>query len=61
VWLDVDQVVKQAFRDLATGRSVSVAGPQYKAVSALLRHGPRSLARLATASRQRNPRFGARD
>ena len=61
VWLDVDQVVAQAFRDLAVGRSVSVAGPQYKAVSALLRHGPRSLARLATASRQRNPRFGARD
>jgi uncharacterized protein len=61
MWLDVDQVVAQAFRDLAAGRSVSVAGPQYKAFSALLRHGPRSLARLATASRQRNPRFGARD
>ena len=61
MWLDVDQVVTQAFRDLATGRSVSVAGPQYKAFSALLRHGPRSLGRLATASRQRNPRFGARD
>ena len=40
---------------------MSVAGPQYKAFSTLLRHGPRSLARLATASRQRNPRFGARD
>ena len=61
MWLDVDQVVAQAFRDLAVGRSVSVAGPQYRAFSALLRHGPRSLARLATASRQRNPRFGARD
>jgi short-subunit dehydrogenase len=61
MWLDVDQVVAQAFRDLAVGRSVSVAGPQYKAFTALLRHGPRSLARLATASRQRNPRFGARD
>lgn len=61
MWLDVDQVVAQAFRDLAVGRPVSVAGPQYKAFSALLRHGPRSLGRLATASRQRNPRFGARD
>lgn len=61
MWLDVDQVVAQAFRDLAVRRPVSVAGPQYKAFSALLRHGPRSLARLATASRQRNPRFGARD
>jgi short-subunit dehydrogenase len=61
MWLDVSQVVSQAMRDVARGRSVSVAGPQYKAFSALLRHGPRSLARLATASRQRNPRFGARD
>lgn len=61
MWLDVQQVVSQAFSDLARDRPVSVAGPQYKAVSALLRHGPRSLARLATASRQRNPRFGARD
>jgi uncharacterized protein len=61
LWLDVEQVVAQAFRDLATGSAVSVAGPQYKAFSAVLRHGPRALARLATASRQRNPRFGARD
>jgi short-subunit dehydrogenase len=61
MWLDVPQVVSQAFTDLARGRAVSVAGPQYKAASALLRHGPRALARLATSSRQRNPRFGARD
>jgi short-subunit dehydrogenase len=61
VWLDVEQVVAQAFRDLARGNAVSVAGPQYKAFTAVLRHGPRALARLVTASRQRNPRFGARD
>ena len=61
MWLDVEQVVSQAFTDLALARPVSVAGPQYKAMTALLRHGPRSIARLATASRQRNPRFGARD
>ena len=61
MWLDVDQVVAQAFRDLAVGSPVSIAGPQYKAFSAVLRHGPRALARFATASRQRNPRFGARD
>jgi hypothetical protein len=54
-------VVDQAMRDVARSRPVSVAGPQYKVFSAFLRHGPRSLARLATASRQRNPRFGARD
>ena len=61
MWLDVPQVVSQAMRDVARSRPVSVAGPQYKVFSAFLRHGPRSLARLATASRQRNPRFGARD
>jgi short-subunit dehydrogenase len=61
MWLDVDQVVAQALRDLATSSPVSVAGPQYKVLSAILRHGPRSLARLATASRQRSPRLGARD
>jgi short-subunit dehydrogenase len=61
LWLDVDQVVAQAMRDLAAGRPVSVAGAQYRAFSAILRHGPRALARVATASRQRNPRFGARD
>jgi short-subunit dehydrogenase len=61
MWLDVPAVVDQAMRDVARSRPVSVAGPQYKVFSAFLRHGPRSLARLATASRQRNPRFGARD
>lgn len=61
MWLDVPQVVDQALRDVARNRPVSVAGAQYRVFSALLRHGPRSLARFATASRQRNPRFGARD
>ncbi len=61
MWLDVDQVVSQTMRDLARGRPVSVAGVHYKAASAFLRHGPRALARLTTASRRRNPRFGARD
>ena len=61
MWLDVPQVVDQALRDVARNKPVSVAGAQYKAFSAVLRHGPRSIARFATASRQRNPRFGARD
>jgi short-subunit dehydrogenase len=60
MWLDVQDVVGQAMRDVARERPVGVPGAQYKAFTALLRHGPRSLARLATASRQRNPRFGAR-
>ena len=56
MWLDVPAVVSQAIRDLARRRSVSVAGPQYRTLTTLLRHGPRSLARFAAASR-RNPRF----
>jgi short-subunit dehydrogenase len=60
MWLDVPQVVDQAMRDLAVGRSVSVAGPQYRAIAALLQHGPRAVARLASATRQRNPSLGAR-
>ncbi|MBK9739176.1 MAG: SDR family oxidoreductase [Actinobacteria bacterium] len=59
LWLDVPQVVGQAMRDLARNRPVSVAGAQYKAVSGLLRHGPRSLVHLVTGAR-RNPRFGGR-
>ena len=60
MWLDAPAVVDQAFRDLAVGRAVSVAGPQYKAISAALRHGPRALGRLASAARQRNPGLGKR-
>ena len=56
MWLDVPAVVDQAMRDLARGRAVSVAGPQYKAMSVALRHGPRALVRRAAAQR-RNPRF----
>lgn len=58
MWLEVPEVVDQAMRDLALRRSVSVAGMQYRALAAVLRHGPRSLVRLSTASRRSNPRFG---
>ena len=60
MWVDVHHVVDQAVRDLALGRSVSVAGWQYKSLSRVLRHGPRSAVRLAAGAR-RNPRFGRRD
>jgi short-subunit dehydrogenase len=60
MWLDVPQVVDQAFRDLASGSPVSVTGAQYKAVSVALRHGPRALVRLATRMRGRNPMFDER-
>jgi short-subunit dehydrogenase len=61
MWLDVPQVVDQAFRDLATNNPVSVTGLQYKVASSALRNGPRSIARFATGMRGRNPRFGKRD
>jgi len=61
MWVNVGRVVDQAMRDLAMDRPVSVAGVQYKTLSALLRHGPRSLGRFATSIRGRNPRFGPRD
>ena len=59
LWLDVPAVVDQALRDVARHRPVSVAGVQYKAISAVLRHAPRSLVRMAVATRS-NPRFGPR-
>ena len=61
MWLDVDAVVEQAFRDLAVRRSVSVTGVQYKAISGVLRNTPRALARFATTLRGRNPRFSPRN
>jgi short-subunit dehydrogenase len=56
LWLDVDDVVDQALRDLARRRPVSIAGAPYKALSSLLQHGPRALARAAAGARS-NPRF----
>lgn len=61
LWLDVPAVVAQAMRDVALNRPVSVAGAQYKALSAVLRYSPRSLVRAATSVRRRSPRFGSRD
>ena len=60
LWLDAEQVVATAFRDAALGRAVSVAGPQYRPLSVVLRYGPRSLTRLATATRQRRRGLGRR-
>lgn len=57
MWLDVDDVVSQAMRDARAGRVISVAGPQYKALSSLLRVLPRPLVRRATGVRQASSRF----
>lgn len=56
LWLDVEDVVDQALRDLARGRPVSVAGAPYRAMVRVLQHGPRALARAAAGARS-NPRF----
>lgn len=55
LWLSVDDVVEQAFRDLARRRPVSVAGAQYRVLAALLRHAPRGLM-TAGAALTRDPR-----
>ncbi|QMU76431.1 SDR family oxidoreductase [Streptacidiphilus sp. PB12-B1b] len=40
MWLSAEQVVDEALRDLARGRSVSVPGAQYKALIAAVRRVP---------------------
>jgi short-subunit dehydrogenase len=42
-WLDPDEVVSAALRDLARGRTVSVPSARYKAVVSLARHVPPGL------------------
>jgi short-subunit dehydrogenase len=53
LWLTSEQVVAQALRDLQRGRSVSVAGAQYKAIVAATRVLPPSLRRRASAVARR--------
>lgn len=53
MWLDVPTVVDRAFRDLAAGNPVSVAGPQYPVFARMLQHGPRTLARRFAGARYR--------
>jgi hypothetical protein len=47
-WLDADEVVAAALRDLARGRTVSVPSARYKVAVALARHVPPSLFGAAT-------------
>ena len=60
MWLDVDKVVRQTIRDLARNRPVSVAGVQYKVMSALLRHAPRFIVRFASSVKGSAARFDSR-
>lgn len=48
LWLDADRVVGEALKDFDKGRSVSVPGLRYKALTALVRYAP---TRLQTAGR----------
>ncbi len=45
MWLTVEEVVKQALKDVNKGRPISVTGPQYKALSLAARYSPRPLVR----------------
>jgi uncharacterized protein len=54
LWLDAGRVVDDALADLARGRTVSVPGPQYKAIVALVDVLPRALVRRVTATFDRD-------
>lgn len=58
MWLDVPTVVDRAFRDLALGRSISVAGSHYPAFARVLQHGPRTFVRRFAGARTRLTRRG---
>ena len=45
MWLTVEDVVRQALKDVDKGRPISVTGPQYKALSLAARYSPRPLVR----------------
>ncbi len=49
MWLDADEVARQGLSDAASGKVVSVPGPQWTAVSLLLRALPRPLVRGGAA------------
>lgn len=50
MWLEADETVEAALRDLRRGTVVSVPSPQYKALAAMARYAPRGL--VARVSRQ---------
>ena len=53
LWLTVDEVVQTALRDLDRGRTVSVAGPQYKAIVGATKLLPTAARRRASALARR--------
>ncbi len=54
MWLEADQIVAGALKDLRRGATISVPGPQYKLLAHAARHAPRSLvSRVARQFSQR--------
>ena len=60
MWLSVDDVVDRTWRDLALGKSTSVASARYRAVALILRRGPSVIGKSITQVRQRGSGMGAR-
>lgn len=54
MWLDVDTVVREAWRDAQRGKALSVPSVRYRLLAQFLRVAPRSLVSRATASRVRS-------
>lgn len=52
MWLSVDDVVSQALKDSARGRTISVAGRQYEALSLAAQYLPRPLVRRISSGRR---------
>ncbi|TJZ54510.1 SDR family oxidoreductase [Streptomyces piniterrae] len=50
-WLEADNVVDQALKDLGRGRPVSITGWRYKTYAQAVRHAPRTLAAKMARSR----------
>jgi uncharacterized protein len=59
MWLQADDVVRDALRDLGKGKPVSVPDWKYKAAVFVLRHAPRRL--LQAAARDTRGRIGRED
>lgn len=54
MWLDADRVVAEALRDFRRGVTVSIPGPQYKAIVGLTKLVPRRLADRISSRSGRN-------
>lgn len=56
MWLSTRQVVEKSWRDLNSGKAISVAGWQYKLLSFIARYAPRSIVRKVGMNVRRKQR-----